>query len=152
MQKKWMISLDGTLGKLAIDLAEKRMSFGFCKALLSEYAHISVMSNPTILQMACRYQCSLDTVKKLVVDNRELLLMEDGHGHVALHTAVKYASLDVVKYLVQENESACYSNRTASPRFLCTRHVEKEDLRSFSVWLKRMNLLLLLQYMTRACK
>ena len=44
MQEKWwMISLDGTLGKLAIDLAEKQMSFGFCKALLSEYAHISVI-------------------------------------------------------------------------------------------------------------
>jgi hypothetical protein len=50
-------------------------------ALLSEY--VSIIKNANILQMACQYRCSLETVKQLVEDKQDLITMEDGHRHVS---------------------------------------------------------------------
>mmetsp|Transcript_22616 Transcript_22616/g.48976 ORF Transcript_22616/g.48976 Transcript_22616/m.48976 type:complete len:163 (+) Transcript_22616:149-637(+) len=81
------------------------MSFGFCKALLSERARLSSIPGASILQIACVCKCQLEMIKKLVEDDRELLLMKDDGGHVAIHTAAKYSSLEIIQYLVDSNES-----------------------------------------------
>ena len=43
-------------------------------------------------------------IKKLVEDDRGLLLMRGDNGNSVLHTSAECASLDVVKYLVGEND------------------------------------------------
>ena len=106
MKEPWLITLSGTLGKLPIHLAEENMSLSFCKALLQQYARFSTsIQSGTILQMACRFQCTPSLIKDLINDDRDLLQMQDDCKHVVLHTAAKYSSLDIVKYLVDEDES-----------------------------------------------
>ena len=46
-------------------------------------------------------KCTLATIKKLVEDDRELLLREDEKGCIALYQAVYYASREVIQYLVE---------------------------------------------------
>ena len=88
-------------GKSPIYLAEEsNMSFGFIKALLSERARQSSIPGANILQIASIYRCSLETIKNVVEDDPGLLVTSDGYGHIALHTAAKHASLEVVQYLV----------------------------------------------------
>jgi ankyrin repeat protein len=104
----WTLSLSDTLGKRPINLAKNEMGFNFIKALLAEYISVSIIPKANILQMACRYRCSLEIVKKLVNDTQDLIMMEDGEHHVARHTAVKYASPEIVKYLIDEHENALF--------------------------------------------
>ena len=79
------------------------MSFRFCETFLScGHEQRSGLPRVTALQRACVHKSSLNMIKSLVEDDRGLLLMRDGSGYSVLHTAAKYASLDVVKYLVEE--------------------------------------------------
>jgi len=63
-----------------------------------------------ILQIACVYKCKLDTIQKLVEDDRGLLLREDGNKRIALHEAVQlrlphevlHYLLDGIKSLLSE--------------------------------------------------
>lgn len=66
---------------------------------------ISSLSNMNILQMACVCNCSLGLFKKLVEDNNELLTRKDGDGHIAMHIAAKYSSLEIVQFLAETKES-----------------------------------------------
>ena len=91
-------------GKLPIHIAEEHKSLEFCKILLSERARLSSVRGVNLLQAAFVCKCSLETVKKLVEEDRELLQMKDEHGHIALHTASSCGSLEVVRYLVEGNE------------------------------------------------
>ena len=89
-------------GKTSIRLAEESgMSFVFLKALLSERAKLSSIPDASVLQVALIYKCKLETIQKLVGEDRGLLLREDGEGNIALHTArVQKSSLVVMQYLV----------------------------------------------------
>jgi len=59
-----------------------------------------------VLQIACVLKCLLDMIKKLVEDDSELPMMENGDGRIALYIAVKQrASLDVMRYLVRRTEA-----------------------------------------------
>ena len=89
-------------GMCAINIAEEnKMSFAFVKALLYERAKLSSVPGASVLQVACVYKCKVDTIQKLVEDDKGLLLREDGEGHIALHTArVHQTSLDVMQYVV----------------------------------------------------
>jgi hypothetical protein len=77
------------------------MSFGFFKALLAERATVSSIPEANILQIACIYKCKLDTIQKLVEDDRGLLLREDGNKRIALREAVRLRlPNEVVHYLL----------------------------------------------------
>jgi hypothetical protein len=90
----------------ANQIAEKYMSFEFNKVLLSQYSWLTTIPSPNILQLACRFDSSLNMIKILVEDNSDLLMMEDGNANVALHTAVRYATPEVVGYLVTAGQMA----------------------------------------------
>jgi len=91
-------------GKTPINIAEEKMSFGFFKALLAERATVSSIPEANILQTACIYKCKLDTIQKLVEDDRGLLLKEDGDGNIALREASRRSKLHVIRYLVDSTK------------------------------------------------
>eukprot|EP00804_Cyclotella_cryptica_P005634 CCRYP_000013-RA/>CCRYP_000013-RA protein AED:0.20 eAED:0.20 QI:186/1/1/1/1/1/2/169/621 len=100
------LSILGVSKELPITLAEGNMSFGFCKAILSEHARHFKVQMVNILHMACVLNCSLDIIQKLVREDRTLLRKEDEEHCIALHKAVKHKSLEIVKFLVQEDENS----------------------------------------------
>jgi predicted transport protein len=102
----WFMSNNSALGKRANQMAENNMSFKFNKALLAQYSRFTKTHKLNVLQLACRFGSSLDMIKKLVEDNTDLLLLEDGNKNVALHKAVRYATPEVVGYLVTAEQMA----------------------------------------------